>query len=193
MAASRPYVVRRPEELRALASPVRQELVEAMGALQPCTVARLGEHLGRLPVSLYYHLRKLEDVGLVVEAGRRPTERGDEALYRLRNRCIRLDPDRGRLVNRTALQKIGASILRHAIRLNDTAVGERLARSPLERRHSLLQRTLRLGPAGLERVNAKIAELTDLLDEVEAEAGDEFFTVTLHLAPNPGRIAAGDE
>ena len=83
MTTSRPYVIRRPDELRALASPVRQELVAALGALQPCTVVQLGEHLGRLPVSLYYHLRKLEEVGLVIEAGRQPTEGADQALYQI--------------------------------------------------------------------------------------------------------------
>jgi len=40
----------------------------------------LGEHLGRLAVSLYYHLRKLEEVGLVQEDGVRETDRGTETL-----------------------------------------------------------------------------------------------------------------
>ena len=72
--------------------------------------------------------------------------------------------------------------------MKDDAVGERPPRSPLRRRQLLFQRTLRLDRRGLERMNAKIEELIELLGEVEAENGDEFFTMTLHVAPDASRV-----
>ena len=55
------------DQVRALRSPTCQEIVDALGALGPATVADLGAHLGRAPDSLYYHLRTLARVGLVEE------------------------------------------------------------------------------------------------------------------------------
>jgi DNA-binding transcriptional ArsR family regulator len=187
MSPSRSHVVRHEQEVRALASPIRQEIISAMGALQPCTIAELGEHLGRLPVSLYYHVHKLEEVGLISQVQSPPKSSGGQAQYQVRSHCIRLEPDRTQDANRAALRKVGTAILRHAIRLNDAAVDEKLAREKLKRRHLLSQRTLRLDGPGLQRLNAKLLELHDLLDQLEQPMSEEFFTLTVHLAPNPSR------
>ena len=174
-------------ELRALASPARQEFLTGLQALQPCTMKDLADYLGRLPVSLYYHLKKLEAVGLVVAHGERETERGTETLYRLPKRGVRIEPTTRSGASLEAMRKIGASIFRLATRLHAAAVSEYPARTALRRKHLMSQRTLRLTPAGLQRVNAKLLELIDMLDEEKAEKGDDYFTVTLHLAPNPVR------
>ncbi|MCP3917680.1 MAG: helix-turn-helix transcriptional regulator [bacterium] len=180
---SRSHTVDSTTELRALASPARQEFLAGLHALQPCTMGELGEHLGRLPVSLYYHLRKLEAVGLVIEHGKRATDNGTETLYALRAKQVRVDPAQRTGANLEALRKIGAGIFRFATRLHDAAVAQRPNRQWRRREHILSQRTLQLDARGLERLNGKIAELLDLLEE-PCEGDGTFYTVTLHLAPN---------
>lgn len=81
MAARQPLLIRRPAQARALVSPVRQEIVDAVAAAGPSTIAQIGEWLGRRPDSLYYHIAALTKVGLLVEAGRRRTGKRFGAVY----------------------------------------------------------------------------------------------------------------
>ena len=88
------HTVIRPEQLAAMASPVRLEVLGAVRVNGPCSIAQIGEFLGRAPDSLYYHIRRLVKVGLVLESGKRKTRRRDETLYRTPARRFRtpLDP-----------------------------------------------------------------------------------------------------
>lgn len=55
-----------PEQLRALASGVRQELLDTLEALGgEASVREIAEHLGRPMDGLYYHLKQLLGVGLI--------------------------------------------------------------------------------------------------------------------------------
>ncbi|MCA9242561.1 MAG: helix-turn-helix transcriptional regulator [Phycisphaerales bacterium] len=81
-------------QIAALTSPARLEVVDAVRVIGPCSIADIGQFLGRAPDSLYYHVRKLLKVGLLIECGTRKTRRRDEAVYRTPARRIRtpLDP-----------------------------------------------------------------------------------------------------
>jgi len=73
-----------PAAIRAIASPVRQELVDTLEALGGvATVAELAEQLGRPADGLYYHVEILRRAGLFVAAplGRSDTGRS-ERRYR---------------------------------------------------------------------------------------------------------------
>ena len=59
-------VIRRAEQLASLSSPVRSRIVESLSVHGPSSVREIAERLGRLPESLYYHLRPLVEVGIVV-------------------------------------------------------------------------------------------------------------------------------
>lgn len=98
--------------MRALASPVRQEVVDALQAAGPRTVAELAALLGRPADGLYFHVRALEKVGLVVERERRQEGRHVSAVYDLAERPVRLSYDRP--VRRADI----ARVVRGAIRLS---------------------------------------------------------------------------
>ncbi len=181
------YCASTTAELRVLAPPARQEFLAGLQALQPCSMSELGQYLGRLPVSLYYHLRKLQGVGLVIEHSRRGEGSGAETLYQLRAREVRIDPDNRTGENLKLLRKIGTGILRQAMRLEDSAVAELPARVSRNREHILVQQTLRLSRAGLGRINDKFQELLEVLAEEAGEEDEDFYTVTFHLAPNRQR------
>jgi DNA-binding transcriptional ArsR family regulator len=83
MARRRPRTLRVDgvEALRALASPVRMEILNSLAGVGPASIAELARLLGRAPNSLYHHMEILVDRGLVVEAGTRPRGANTEQLY----------------------------------------------------------------------------------------------------------------
>lgn len=74
-------MIRDVEQIRALRSPVRQAILDTAQALGTCSAADLARELGRPADGLYYHLRALTSVGLLVEAGSRGDGRRQEGLY----------------------------------------------------------------------------------------------------------------
>ena len=62
-------VIRDPRALRALAHPVRLEILERLGLDGPATATVIGEAVGISPSAASYHLRALARFGLVVDAG----------------------------------------------------------------------------------------------------------------------------
>lgn len=181
------HIARTSRELRVLASPERQAIVQTLVGRRPMSVREIGEAVGRLPVSLYYHLRALERVGLIVRAGRREAERGEETLYRLPADEITIRPSARGRAEIEAMRKIGAGAFRRAQRLHDAMVREAPARQASKREHLLAQRTVKLDAQGLEHVNGLLRELTDLLENAPSAEDGAYYTVTLHLARNPVR------
>src|ERR1700735_5631714 len=58
-----------PRALRALAHPIRLDLLAALRTEGPLTATRAGELLGESSASCSFHLRQLAKYGLVEEAG----------------------------------------------------------------------------------------------------------------------------
>ena len=81
---------------RVLGSPYRMRLYETIRRMGECTIAELAEHARTKPVNLYYHLRALENTGLVAPTGRREgVARRAPVLYGTPNSRIEIefDPD----------------------------------------------------------------------------------------------------
>src|SRR6188472_3238622 len=57
-----------PQALRALAHPVRLDLIEVLTALGPATAAQCARRLGTSQASCSFHLRQLARYGLVEQA-----------------------------------------------------------------------------------------------------------------------------
>lgn len=79
---NRPYVVRSHEQLQALASPGREDIIDAVTVLGPCGVTEIARFIGRSRHALYYHVKVLRDRGLLVETqvegrGAKPTANYD--------------------------------------------------------------------------------------------------------------------
>lgn len=109
------HPVRSARELAALASGARQELVDALQVLGPCSIAELGAHLGRAPDSLYYHVRLLAKAGLVLERGTRQSGAREETLYDVPGRLV-LDVEPRTARERRSLVALVSSALRLAER-----------------------------------------------------------------------------
>ncbi|MDP9179329.1 MAG: helix-turn-helix domain-containing protein [Gemmatimonadota bacterium] len=67
MNKKRPYVVRSHDQLLALASPGREDIIDAVTVLGPCGVTDIAKFVGRPRHALYYHVKALRDRDLLVE------------------------------------------------------------------------------------------------------------------------------
>lgn len=112
---SSPFLIESPGAVRALSSPIRQEIVDAVVAAGPCTIAALAQHLGRAPDSLYFHVRRLLAVGLLIERDAARRGRHVAAVYDVPGRPMRIAYD-GRLSKPAGRRSINA-VVQGAIRL----------------------------------------------------------------------------
>jgi DNA-binding transcriptional ArsR family regulator len=77
----RTTVISKDDQLRALASSARQEIVDVLSRMGTASIAEIAAALGRPADALYYHLRELVRVRLVVRSVRKRGGR-EEALFR---------------------------------------------------------------------------------------------------------------
>lgn len=80
-----------PKAIRALAHPVRLDLLELLTAISPATAARCGRILGVSQASCSFHIRQLAKYGFVEDAG--PGSDRRERLWRVASSrtAIRVD------------------------------------------------------------------------------------------------------
>ena len=71
------------EQLRALASPVRIEIVGVFQAHGPLSIRELAEKLGRPADGLYHHVRQLQQAKILRVANTRRVGKRDEAVLEL--------------------------------------------------------------------------------------------------------------
>lgn len=103
------FSIGEPRQIRALASPIRQDILDVVTAVGPCSVAELSETLGRPADGLYYHLRLLLKVGLLVEA----SSDGNPMRFDAAGKDMYLKYDPGDGANRRAvLRAIGSALRR---------------------------------------------------------------------------------
>jgi DNA-binding transcriptional ArsR family regulator len=71
------------DEVEAVASPVRMEIIRHLQSHERCTVGELAGYMRRSADSLYYHVRRLLEAGVLERVGSRPAGRREEAVLAL--------------------------------------------------------------------------------------------------------------
>jgi DNA-binding transcriptional ArsR family regulator len=162
--APRTYWIDRPEQIRALALPLRHELGDRLAALGPSTVARLAAALGRRPTAIYHHLRQLEAVGLV-RASHVEGERGRPAqVWETVAPLMRMARAGRRRANHAPMATAGSAAASRAGR--DYAQGFRRSHWAIEgpgRNHWFFRFVSSPSPSRLRRINALLDRLAALL------------------------------
>lgn len=99
MTARRPpsgiFVITKPDQFAAMASPARQEILDVITAISTASVADLAAILGRSPHSLYHHVRVLQRAGLILRWDMRNSGRREEVVYAAPGRRVQLRYDLG--------------------------------------------------------------------------------------------------
>src|SRR5260221_8747620 len=72
--------ITRLDQMSALASPVRQEVLDVLARVGTASLGEIAAALGRPADGLYYHVRALQKVGLAHAAGSRTRAGRREAL-----------------------------------------------------------------------------------------------------------------
>ena len=120
-------VADQPAQLAALTSPVRLELLEQFGIWGPCAVADVAAHMERPADALYYHVRKLVQVGLLEIVGRRRKAHRFEDLYKLPAEVIEVPRKTTTARVKQATQKAIEAVLRLAGRELSAALDDETA------------------------------------------------------------------
>ena len=160
-------------QVRGLRSPLRQEIVDAVQAEGPCSIAELAARLERAPDSLYYHVRALLRLGLLTE--RNGLRAAPGLVVDVPARPMRI---RYRLGDRAQSQALGdlvGAMLRLAAR--DFRAGQASPRAVSEGP----TRNLWASRCKARLTPERLAELTRLLGRVNAL-----------LTPAPGAPSAPD-
>lgn len=186
---AKPLEIDRPRQLAALASPARQEVVDAIAAAGPSTIAEIAAALGRPADRLYFHVRALERVGLLNRIGERRDGRHVAKIYDVPGRPLRLryqpdSPSNARAVGAVVdgVLRLARRDFRRALSSPDAVVdgpardtwGGRMRGWASER--------------DLHRVNELIAELHSLLQTTSPRDGARAVALTWVLTPLKANI-----
>lgn len=172
------------EQMEALASPVRFQIHLAMEMLGVCSVNELAERMDREPETLYYHLRLLERVGIVVRAGSRAAAGREEALYRLMGRRLRIDPRQRSPRFLRAMARSCGALLRYAERTFVRSLRRpAFLRGGSTRTRRMEQVVVRLPEPALAELNERLDELQDFLSAADERDADAVYAVTVCVAP----------
>jgi DNA-binding transcriptional ArsR family regulator len=181
MASRRIHVIESPQQLRALVSAARQEIVDVLSRMGTVTVADLAATLGRPADALYYHLRVLVRTGLVVSVVSSKKRGRQEARFRTVAPELRLrySADRGRVRDTSA---IVSSMLRLGIRdFRRTLEGNDARLAGPDRELWALRATGWLEPQAVQQVNKQIQELRDAVWKPKGEG--RLYGITILLTP----------
>jgi Helix-turn-helix domain len=176
------HVIRSKAQLRALASAPRQEIVDVLSRMGTVSVVELAATLGRPADALYYHLRVLVSVGLVVPVERVHAKGRRETCFRTVAPELLLEyssTDRNRVRSTSA---IVSSMLRLGIRdfRRSLAAGTAQLAGP-RRELWALRATGWLTPEEIEGVNGKMQSLRDAVWKPKGKG--RLYGITVLLTP----------
>lgn len=176
------YIIRDKRQMRALAASTRQEIVDVLPRLGTVSVAELAAALRRPADSLYYHLRLLTRVGLVLSAGNRTVNGRTEALFRAVAPELSLEYRLGKQGNGNEVNAIVASMLRLGIRdfRRSFRAGDASVSGP-ERELWALRTTGWLSREQVTEVNQYIHKLREIAGS--SGTGEKLYALTALLTP----------
>ena len=186
-------VIDDPKQLACLTSPVRLEMLETFGVWGPCGVADVARRMERAPDSLYYHLRKLVEVGLLEHVKDRRRGHRFEALYRLPARDIEVDR-RQHGEARVQTSKAIHAVLRLAGRELDDALDDEsvLDEGPKRRLYGRRLRG-RLSQRAIAEINRHVSAIEAVFAREQVKRkGRGGLPVALTLVMTPGRGSEDD-
>jgi DNA-binding transcriptional ArsR family regulator len=179
MARLKRLVLSRADE-RVLVSPVRHELLSAIGLHGPCSVRELASRLGRSVTSLYYHLGLLERVGAIAQE-----KRGSDVVWRTAADRITLAPSRRSSSDRSSQATVVKAAMRLSLRELDAALRDtKHRRGEPARRLVAVRSRAWLDKDQLHEIEQHFEAIIAILQRAEtARRGASIHAVTLALAP----------
>ena len=158
------YWILRPEQIRALASPLRHEIGDHLAAHGPMTATALALALGRRPTAIYHHVKRLLAVGLVRTREETGARGRPAVLYETVAPRMRLARAARIPRNRPLLARAGATAATQAAR--DYASGFAAPHWAIEgagRNHWFFRVVAAPSPRRLKRINELLDRVAELV------------------------------
>lgn len=185
---SEPYRVRRLDQMRALAHPLRLQLLEIFAA-EECTTKQAALHLGERPTRLYHHVAALERAGLIQLQRTQPNRGTTEKYYKAVSPFLEVDPALpGSKAGRRQAAARGEAMARDVLRsaLHDLSSLDWGGRSD-EERPVLARVQMRISSRDAGRVRQEIIRWLQSLQEQFPGPGEQeapSSTLTLAFLPS---------
>jgi len=179
--------ITRRDQIEALAGTVRQDIVDRLSAIGPCTVAALADALGYRPTALYQHLAALQRVGLVTSQAARGGRGRPATQYRMIAPLVRWSRAPHQRANRAPMARAARALATRAAK--DYARGFDVPHWTLEgpgRNHWVFRLVARLSKRRLARINRLLDEVARLAYTPDPDSGP-LVSVACLLAPIPER------
>lgn len=176
-----PLVIRRIEQLEALRTPLRHQIVQALED-GPRSVKELAERLHRIPESLYYHVNKLVEARILVEVDRRPVGRKTESLYGLAAPNIAIDEHVRSAGFLAALGRLYSTVLRATDRALQSALVEERRRTGPRRMTDLRHWNVPLTPSAHAELRRRLDAIEDFIDDQVDRGEGDVYSLTTALA-----------
>ncbi len=184
MTSSKEYRISRPDQIRALTTPARQELIDALLSSGPASVSEIAAVLGRPADSLYHHIRILQKKGLVVTAEVRRRGRRDEVVYDVPGRPMRIDYDLGNRKVSAGIIKVIGAMLRIAQRDFNEAVAAGTAAVDGPYRDLWAARLKGwIGRPQLKRLNGHLQGICKIMLSLKRQPGSQLLSLAFVIAP----------
>ena len=178
------FVIRELRQIRALGSPARQAIVDALETTGPCSAFELGQVLGRTSDRLYYHLQILKKAGVV--RSRRERNRAGRLQERFdlpgRPTWLRYIPSDSK--NVAAISKLVGAALRDAHRAFGKAFTQDAVVQGAGRTLWAGRRTGWLAVKEVRRLNALLHEMIGILERPRrGRRGARLYSFTFAFSP----------
>jgi DNA-binding transcriptional ArsR family regulator len=180
-------LIDRADQLDALVSPVRNQIHLHMEILGECTIGQLAESMRREPESLYYHIRRLERVGIVVETEKKWTGGRSEAVYALAGKRIMVDQKQTSPRFLKSMARGIRTLLRYSERcLERSLTNPNTRRGGTGRNFRIEQQVVRLNPADMKEVQLRLDALNEFLTNADDPDLDQYYSITIAISPVDG-------
>jgi DNA-binding transcriptional ArsR family regulator len=184
------FIVSDPRQIRVLASPGREEILDAVIQIGRCSISELARALGRSRHALYYPVRALRDCGLLIERFEKRRGAKPTAIYDAPGRPMAVSFDLSTKARRAAVRQLGIARLKRAAREFEASVESGEAQTEgADRELWATQVKGSLSDAELHEANRLLTRLVELLSKPPTPERKGYmltFAMTPASAPNGG-------
>ncbi len=180
------YIIDSLQQIKAICSPIRQEILDAVIAKGTCSITDIAVELGRPADGLYYHIRALIKENLLVDAGENKDNHRQETLYSLPHETSLLkvnynhtDAEKIQAINKMvkSMLKITQQDFDHGLK-SDQAVFEGELRNLWAGRVKS-----RLNQDQIKTANKLLNELMNVFKQSTDQSSEKLYSLQWVLAP----------
>lgn len=179
------YVIRDQRQLRALALPIRQTIVDVVEAAGPCALKDIAAIVHRPVTTMYHHVNALCDVGLLTERPARSRRGRPGSLFDVPGRPMTIQYEPGAARTGPPIRRIVRAMARTAARDFASGYSPGIVGSGKARQLWAARSETSFTTAELRAVNRALSRLLMLVDarRRRLRASARRYSLTFVLAP----------